>query len=43
VANTEKILIIGNALVKNQVVKNSSGKVIDTVNLKALNGTTISG
>lgn len=43
VAKVQKIVITGNALVKNQVVKNSNGKVIDIINLKVLNGTTING
>jgi hypothetical protein len=43
VSKVEKIKLIGNALVKNQTVKNASGKVIDALSLKVLNGTSLHG
>lgn len=43
VTRVERIKIVGNALVKNQAVKNSHGKTIDTLSLKVLNGTSMTG
>jgi hypothetical protein len=43
IAKAEKIMIFGNALVKKQTVKNTSGKVLDSLSFKLLNGTCING
>jgi hypothetical protein len=35
--------VTGNALVKNQIIKNANGKAIDSMSLKVLNGTSVRG